>query len=295
MIKISKWIETFWNIPPDIQSKLLYSIIVFSALWLIRLFVLKLVFRQTLDVKERHRWRNGVKNTYTALLIIIIGAIWVDKFGSLVTFFGLLSAGLAIALQDPIVNLAGWLFIVTKKPFEVGERIQIGEFKGDVIDIRFYQFTINEINNWVDADQSTGRIIHVPNGKVFKEAQANYTQGFSHIWNEIPVLITFESDWKLAKNLLDDIANSHSELISKSAKKKLLDASKKFMIYYSNLTPVVYTSVKESGVLLTIRYLCLPKNRRGTEHKIWETILEEFAKQESINLAYPTQRIMIDK
>ncbi|PTB92516.1 mechanosensitive ion channel protein MscS, partial [Marivirga lumbricoides] len=82
--------------------------------------------------------------------------------------------------------------------------------------------------------------------------------------------------------------------LSFSAKRKLVEASKKFMIFYSNLTPIIYTSVKESGVQLTIRYLSLPKQRRRTEHIIWEEILERFNQEEDISLAYPTQRIYFD-
>ena len=107
-----------------------------------------------------------------------------------------------------------------RRPFALGDRIQIGKHSGDVIDIRFFQFTINEIGNWVDADQSTGRIIHIPNGKVFTEAQANFTQGFSHIWNEIGVLVTFESDWEKAKNILEKIVEKHAASLTKAAEQK---------------------------------------------------------------------------
>ena len=86
-----------------------------------------------------------------------------------------------------------------RKPLKVGDRVQIGDVTGDVIDIRIFQFSVIEIGNWVDADQSTGRIIHIPNGTIFIKWQANYTAGFEYIWNEIPVLVTFESDWKTAK------------------------------------------------------------------------------------------------
>ncbi len=81
----------------------------------------------------------------------------------------------------------------------MGDRIQVGNFAGDVIDLRIFQFTLMEIGNWVDADQSTGRVIHIPNGKVFTEMLANYSKGFHYIWNEIPFLVTFESNWKKQK------------------------------------------------------------------------------------------------
>ena len=76
---------------------------------------------------------------------------------SLTTFLGLASAGVAIAMHDTIANLAGWFFIISRKPFKVGDRIEIGEIAGDVIDIRIFQFSLVEIGNWVDAEQSTGR------------------------------------------------------------------------------------------------------------------------------------------
>ncbi|MEO9804757.1 MAG: mechanosensitive ion channel family protein [Reichenbachiella sp.] len=290
-MKIVNWIEEYWHISPEVQWKLTLSFLVVFFLWVIRYLAIKIIFKNIKNIKERYFWKNGVKNTYYAFLIITIGAIWVEKIGSLATFLGLVTAGLAIALQDPIVNLAGWLFILIRRPFEVGDRIEIGGIAGDVIDVRFFQFTINEINNWVDADQSTGRIIHVPNGKVFKEPQANYSQGFSHIWNEIGVLVTFESNWQTAKEVLEKIAKDQAEHLSKAAEKRLIEASKKYMIFYTSLTPIVYTAVKDSGVMLTMRYLVNPRKRRTTEHKIWEEVLRVFAKHADIDFAYPTQRI----
>lgn len=104
---------------------------------------------------------------------LVVARLWFVGLQSLSTFLGLLTAALAIALQDPIVNLAGWLFLIWRRPFRVGDRIQIGDIRGDVIDMRIFQFSLLEIGNWVNADQSTGRVIHVPNGKVFREPQAS--------------------------------------------------------------------------------------------------------------------------
>lgn len=290
-MNITQWIDEYWNISPDLQWKILISFIIIFGLSLIRFVANRIVFRRINNVKERYYWKNGIRNTYYVLLILSLGIIWIDRIGSLATFIGLVTAGLAIALQDPLVNLAGWLFILIRRPFEVGDRIQIGDHAGDVIDVRFFQFTLNEIGNWVDADQSTGRIIHVPNGQVFKTPQASYSQGFTHIWNEMGVLVTFESNWQKAKAILEETVNEHAELLSRAAKNKLLEASKKFMIFYTNLSPIVYTSVKDSGVMLTMRYLVNPKKRRSVEHKIWEDVLKKFAESDDVDFAYPTQRI----
>jgi small-conductance mechanosensitive channel len=219
-----------------------------------------------------------------------VGRTWFVGIQALVTFFGLLSAGLAIALKDPVLNLAGWVFIVWRRPFEVGDRIEIAGNKGDVIDIRLQQFTLNEIGNWVAADQSSGRIIHVPNGSVFTAPVANYDRGFRYIWNELAVLVTFESDWPLAKEILTRIAFKHAEHLTAQAEQDLLSASRQYLINYTKLTPIVYTKVVDSGVQLTIRYLIEPRKRRGTEHAIWEDILTEFESTPDVELGYHTVR-----
>jgi len=285
-----EWIEQVTGLNPELSGKLLKSILVIVAIIIINRITRKIVFSKTEDVYYRYRWRKTQDYITFFIGLIIIAPIWIDEFKSLITFFGLLTAGIAIALKDPVTDLAGWLFIIWRKPFEVGDRIELGNRAGDVIDIRIFQFTIIEIGNWVDADQSTGRILHVPNSKVFTEILANYSKGFNYIWHEIGVLVTFESNWQKAKELLFKIVNDKSEHISKSAEKKIKDASKKYMIFYKNLTPIVYTSVKDSGVMLTLRFLCDPRQRRGYEQTIWEEVLKEFGKCNDIDFAYPTQR-----
>lgn len=111
-----------------------------------------------------------------------------------------------------------------------------------------------------------------------------------HIWNEIPVLITFESDWKKTKSILHEIVTNHAEHLSGTAEKEIFEASKNYMIYYKNLTPIVYTKVKNYGVQLTMRYLCNPRKRRSSENEIWEEVLIQFEKHKDIQLAYPTTR-----
>ncbi len=290
MEEIYHWIERYTFLSSEITIKLFKSIVLIIGFIVINKIISRIIFSNTEDVYYRYKWRKTQDYITFFLGILLISSIWIDEFKSLFTFFGLLSAGIAIALKDPITDLAGWMFIMWRKPFEVGDRIEVGSYAGDVIDIRIFQFTIIEIGNWVDADQSTGRMLHIPNSMVFREVLANYNIGFNYIWNEMGVMVTFESDWKMAKQVLTKIVNEKSQHISASAEKKIKDASKKYMIFYKNLTPIVYTSVKDSGVMLTMRFLCEPRQRRGYEQVIWEEVLTEFAKYDTIDLAYPTQR-----
>jgi len=290
MKNLMEWIQKALGLSPEVQIKIFASLVISLVLWILYSLIIKIVWRRTENVRSRYTWRKTSGYVVIILGVFLIGRLWFKGFQSIATYLGLLSAGIAIALKEVVSNFAGWLFIISRRPFSVGDRIQIGNYAGDVIDTRVFQFTLLEIGNWVNADQSTGRIIHIPNGMVLSEVLANYSKGFQYIWNEIPVLITFESNWKKAKKILQKIADKDAEPLSKAAEKRVKEASKKFMILYSRLTPIVYTSVQDSGVLLTIRYLCEPQRRRDSEQAIWEDILEEFTKNNDIDFAYPTQR-----
>ena len=283
------WLTRFFSYS-SIQVKFIASFIGALSLAILNRIFIKILFRQTSNALIRYRWQKISSYVVYVLGIFIIGQIWFKGIESIATYLGLLSAGVAIALKDPLTNVTGWLFILSRSPFEVGDRVQIGEHSGDVIDVNFFKFTLMEIGHWGDGEQSSGRIIHIPNGKVFSEILANYSKGFKYIWNEIDVVLTFESDWKSAKVILEKISKKHTASIGKIAAKKFKDISKLFMVYKPDFNPQVYTKVEASGVMLTIRYLCNPRKRRVTSQDIWEDILNEFSKFDSIDFAYPTTR-----
>ena len=283
-------IENNLGLSADMQFNIFKTAVAVLVVYILNFIAMRVVRRKIKDRKSIFMWGKTIAYLRVILLLFILGKIWLTNFEYLSTYFGLLSAGIAIALKDIIANFAGWVFILWRRPFEIGDRIEIDGQRGDVIDIRIFQFTVIEIGNWVDADQSTGRMIHIPNGYVYTKPMANYTKGFDFIWNEIGVLVTFESKWEKAKKIIEDIGKEHALGDEEIAKRKIKRASKKYMINYKNLTPIVYTSVKESGVMLTLRYLCSPRTRRGSENEIWENILKQFSKSKNIDFAYPTTR-----
>ena len=283
-------LSNFLNLSEKSIENLFYTIFTILLFIVIRIVTSSIIRRNIKDEKRSYNLRKTFTYVYSALLIYAISSVWLNGIQSIGTFLGLTSAGLAIALHDTIANLAGFIFIETRKPFRVGDRVEINGHQGDVIDIRLFQFSIVEVGNWVDADQSTGRIIHVPNNMVLKHPTANSHVGFEYIWNEVPILITFESDWKKAKQIMIDILQEKTESLSQGAQNQIRRAARKYLIVAGKLTPTVYTSVKDSGIMLTMRYLVNPRMRRGTEQKIWEEILDAFEKEDRIELAYPTVR-----
>ena len=272
-------------------SNLVETVIIIALLVLLRFVIIRVVYSKVQSTELRYKWRKNVTYALVFIGFLLVGRTWFEGIRSLATFLGLLSAGLAIALRGPVTDVAGWIFLIWRQPFDVGDRIQIGDHKGDVIDVRVFKFTILEIGNWVHADQSTGRVIHIPNHYVFSQTVANYTSDFEFIWNEIEVVFTFESNWKKAEEILKKITTDHLEDYVVDAEKQIRWATKSYLIHYRNLTPIVYTDVVDDGIRLTIRHLSNPRKRRGINQMIWRDILEAVDQESDLDFAYKTLRI----
>jgi len=244
------------------------------------------------DLKVRHVVRRSVTYLITVLMLLYIVFLWAQNIGSITIFLGVAGAGIALALQEVILSAAGWFLILVRRPFEVGDRIEMGGVKGDVIDIRLFQTSLLEIGNWVESDQSTGRIVHIPNSAIFKREIYNYNRGFEFIWNEIRILVTFESDWKRAEEIMLARANAVASGMEEVVKRKIAAMTRRYMIHYDKLTPIVYVAVKDSGVELTLRYLTEAKLRRSSHDALCRGILDDFAREEAVHLTYPTHRIV---
>lgn len=289
---LERWFSQVYNGLTATQEKWLITLSIIFILWLLRRLVLRSIMRLQNNIAVRYTWRKSAAYGIYVIGIIAIAFTWSNQFGDFATYLGLLSAGLAIAFQDPIVNMAGWYFILLQKPFKLGDRIELDHKIGDVVAINLFQFTIVEVGNWIGDEQSTGRIIHLPNACIFKTPVANYNEGLDFIWNEMKVLVTFESNWRKAKKVLQDILEEHAPKVEDRAQQELQQSSGEYLIYYRKMTPIVYTSVEESGVLLTMRYLCKPKSRRNTACYLWEQVLDAFndPTASDMDFAYPTRR-----
>jgi small-conductance mechanosensitive channel len=272
------------------QAQLIVTGGVVLALAVIRWLVLALVHRRIEDSAVWYRTRKLLSYVITLVGAIVLASVWLEGSG-LATYVGFLTAGIAIALSDVLKNLAGWAFIVLRRPFRLGDRIEIGQHRGDVVDMRAFRFTLLEIGNRVDAEQSTGRLLHVPNGVVFTEVLANFTTGFQFLWHEIPVLITFESDWEAAEQIVLEAVQAHApDMADARVRRELRETATEYQIRFTHLTPTVYLTVRDSGVLLTGRLLVPVRELRSVEQEVWKEILRGFAAHDHIDLAYPTVR-----
>lgn len=275
----------------DLQNELVYTSLVVAAI-LLGTFVLSRITSRIAKnfVSEPARLYNInrlIRRIFGILALTLIIGFFSPRIGDIMTILTVVGAGIAIALREALLSLAGWFYISLMKLYAPGDRIEVNGITGDVLDIRLFKTTLLEIRNWVDADQNTGRLVHFPNGWLFLHAVQNFSHGFNFIWNELPVTLTFRSDWNRARDIMAEFANETARMVEHQASQELRQLSREYLIHYSILTPFVYVRIVDNGVRLTLRYLCDVRKRRGTEHALTISILEAFSNEANIEFAYP--------
>lgn len=279
------------HLKSPVVQQVLFSLLAIVFAYIIRTILTRLINKQIKDLKRRYTARKTVVYILSFLTIVAILLIWAKGGKTIATLIGLTGAGLALALHQPVTSMAGWLLLLIRRPYETGDRVEIGSVQGDVIDIRLFYTSLLEIGNWVDADQSTGRIVHCPNAKIFTEPIFNFTRGFEYVWHEIKTTVTFESDWRRARDIIQQVSERKSLDLGDAVCNRIQRMSKQYLIHFDKLTPIVWTRIVDFGVELTLRYLTDARKRRSTQHEISQAILDRFAKEPDIELAYPTYRI----
>ncbi|MFH0762544.1 MAG: mechanosensitive ion channel domain-containing protein [Candidatus Omnitrophota bacterium] len=267
------------------------SIAVLILIWAVKKAVVHRINSRVEEVNARHNYRKLAVYICNIVFIVILGFIWVRRI-NLGLFMSIIGAGIVISLADYILSLAGWLFIIVRKPFVIGDRIQIGGVKGDVLDLRTFFITMMEIGGWVQDEQSTGRIVYIPNNFIFKNPVYSYTHGFDFVWNEIKITITFESNHARAKEVCLNFLNEFHSSWARDLEQKIRQAQNFYAIHYKELTPIVYLKIVDSGILLSLRYLVEPQKRRSSENALSEKVLNGFSRESDIRLAYTTYRLV---
>ncbi|MCX9084845.1 MAG: mechanosensitive ion channel [Candidatus Methanoperedens sp.] len=272
--------------------KAMYSVVILLIAYVISIFIDNIIKKQIKETRERYSIRKAVS---TVISIVVFGAIlgvWLQETTTLVVAFGLLSAGIAIALQDLLRNVAGGLIIFITKPFSAGDRIQVDNDLGDVIDLKIFYTTIMEIREWVDGDQYSGRIFQIPNSFILNKTVKNYTRDFSFIWDEITIMLTYESNYKKAQEIIKRITHEITVSYEEKAKKELEDLGEKYFINQADVEENIYTKITDNWIDLHVRYVVDPRKRRLVRHLLSEKILEEMLPRKDMKIASATFEIV---
>lgn len=225
--------------------------------------------------RKKYKLNKKIHLLISVFIIIAFIIIWQNYFKNFLTLISFVSAALTFALRDIILNFFSGIYIKLNKPFSVEDRIEINDNIGDVININYLSFEILEVKEEEKGEQSTGIIVQIPSSKIFSYAVKNYSKAFKYIWKEMEVNVPIDSDIEKSKKELYKIINSNETLkkIPNKMKNQLNNVVGEYRIYYNNLEPIIYTSIVENHVKLTIRFLCHPKKVRNIESDIWNKIL----------------------
>lgn len=285
---LTKLNESFTS-PGYVQ--LFWSLVVVMSALLVNRLIARSINNRVEDANRRHVFRKIANYSLTTLVILVLLFLWVRNLTFLTAVTGFLAAGLAIALRDVLLSIFGWMKIIWTRPFAVGDRIQVQDLEGDIIDISPLHTVILEVGNWVQAKQSTGRIIFIPNNVIFLESVMNSTLGFPYLWDEFSLVITFESNLDSAQALMKDQVEDVVGINYRRARREIQKLGDRYAIRYENLSPRVYTDIEDHGVELTIRYLTQVRGRRETKSRLSKRILELLQEHPEVELAYPTYRV----
>ena len=295
------------GITPENGRKLLLSVAFVAVVLLVsaglRWFV-GLALNSTDHLTKQTRFWTRQAVSLLAAIVLVLGllSIWFNDPTRLATAFGLMSAGLAFALQQVITSIAGYFVILRGSTFTVGDRISMGGVRGDVMRLGFIQTTIMEMGQppsvqgadpamWVKSRQFTGRIVTVTNSKIFAEPVFNYTRDFPFIWEEMPIPITYEADDIKAEAILLAAAKAHAVDTTAMAADAKAGLKKRFGVEPIDLDPHVYYRITDNWLELTVRFIVHTHRIRSAKDAMARQIIAEFRKA-GIGIASATYDIV---
>lgn len=230
--------------------------------------------RRVDDSARRYRLRKLITLAGYLAGALALAIAFGDRLSGLSVFFGVAGAGVAFALQEVIASAAGWIAMSFGRFYQVGDRVQLGGIRGDVIDIGVLRTTLMECGGWIDGDQYNGRVVRVANSFIFKEPVFNYSADFPFLWDEIKVPVRYGSDYEFARQefqrVLDALTGEHAARLAGDWR-KMTDS---YLLEHAQLAPMVSLSMKENWAEFALRYVVDYKQRRSTRDSICTALLK---------------------
>ena len=253
-------------------------------------WVVSAVLRAATKPESKPRWVFWVRQIQRLIIFVVatVGAvsIWLDQPATLTTAVGLVSAGLAFALQQVITSFAAYFTILFAKNYTVGQRIVMGGVRGDVISIGFLQTTIMEMGQppsasgadpdvWVRSRQYTGRVVSVSNGKIFEDPVYNYSRDFEYVWEAINLPITYQADRAKAEQILLKAAVDHTLKISQMGEEALRQMQERYFVSSADMEPHVYYRLTDNWLELSLRFVVEERGIRDVKDRMSRQIIAD--------------------
>ena len=264
------------------------SLVLTGTYFFFQIIIGLFIIRRITDLKTRYTANKVISVLSIVFIIAICLRIWVTDTSSLIVSYGIIGAGLAFALQDVFKNFVGGILIMISSIYRVGDRISIDEKFGDVMDIGVMTTTLMEIRGWVSGDQPSGRLLMIPNGLVINHPLYNYTRDHSFIWDEISIPLTYDSDWRLAKDLILGIVIQETASMTMQADEEIERIGEKYYLPKKVVEPSAYITLTDNWITLDVRYVSDARGRRLLRTRLSELILSAIEKDDRITISSTT-------
>ena len=251
-------------------------IIVIGILFI--LILLKLIKNSLSKYVKSDNWyktKKAINVIGYILTLLLVGIVYRDSLGGITIVLGVAGAGIAFALQEVIMSIAGWIAIVTGDFYKSGDRVMVGGIKGDVIDLGVLRTTVMELGDWVDGDLYNGRIVRIANSFVFKEPVFNYSSDFPFLWDEIKIPIQYGSDHERAREIIQATGDKIIGEYAQQSAIKWEAMVKKFAIENATTGIMVTMALTDNWIEFTLRYVVDYKKRRTVQDELFTDILKQ--------------------
>ena len=236
------------------------------------------VLRRAEDPYTRYHVRKAVRLGAFLVVLIALAVVWQPFAGRIGVVLGLLAAGVAFAMQEVIGAIAGWVNVLSGRIFRVGDRIEMGGVRGDVIDITPLRTKILEIGepgepgSWVQGRQHTGRIVAVSNKATFTQPVYNYSAVFEFIWEELAVPVSYRSDWQAAERILHEEALRASR--TEGAGRAMDEMARRYPVPRAEVEPRVFARATDDWMELSARFVVPVRTARSVKDELTRRVLE---------------------
>jgi len=276
-------------IPDPLVASIFYTSLVLTGSYLFFSIILgRFLVGQISDKKTRYTAKKAISVLSVIFIIALCLRIWVTDTSALIVSYGIIGAALAFALQDVFKNFVGGFLIILSGMFRVGDRIAIDNNFGDVMDIGVLNTTLMEIRGWVSGDQPSGRLLTIPNGLVINHPLYNYTRDHSFVWDEISIPLTYDSDWRRAKDLILGIVVEETAAMTVQADAEIERIGETYYLPKKVVEPSAYITLTDNWITLDIRYVADARTRRVLRSRLNELALAAIEKEDQITIASTT-------
>ncbi|HRE83668.1 MAG TPA: mechanosensitive ion channel [Opitutaceae bacterium] len=227
------------------------------------------------------------------LIVLAVGAaasFLFDDLSMVAATMGIISAALVISLQDVCTSAFGWIVIMVGAKFGIGDRLQVDDTRGDVIDIQLLRTTLLEVNGWLGCDEPTGRVILVPNNFIFTTKIFNFSHGHPYIWGKIEVTVSFESA-QVAQVLFHRVLAEETAAEFVAARTAAMKMRKRYGVADATYEPRVTSAITGNDVIFSLYYVSHFRTAATTRNRIDHRLIDELRKDPRIQLAVPSLQV----